>query len=65
MPNANHNRLVLLIEATHAEASEAAGDFLLSESQLSNFKKMIHRGTFPFFQVLLKVSALRGTPFPQ
>lgn len=62
MPNPDHNGLVLLIEGTNAEASEAAGDFLLSEDQLSSFKKKLHADTLPFFQVLLKVSAVRGTP---
>lgn len=62
MPNSNNTGLVLLIEGTNAEASEAAGDFLLSEDQLSDFKKMLHVTTLPYFQVLLKVSAVRGTP---
>ena len=62
MPNPEHSGLVLLIEGTNAEATEAAGDFLLSEDQLSNFKKMLHVKELPFFQVLLKVSAVRGTP---
>lgn len=62
MPNPEHNGVLLLIEGTNAEASEAAGDFLLSEDQLSNFKKMLHVTTLPYFQVLLKVSAVRGTP---
>ena len=62
MPNPEQSGLVLLIEGTNAEATEAAGDFLLSEDQLSNFKQMLHVKEFPFFQVLLKVSAVRGTP---
>jgi len=62
LPNPEHNGLVLLIEGTNAEATEAAGDFLLSEDQLSNFKRMLHVTKFPYFQVLLKVSAVRGTP---
>ena len=62
MPNPERNGLVLLIEGTNAEASEAAGDFLLSEDQLSNFKKKLHVSVLPYFQVLLKVSSVRGTP---
>lgn len=62
MPSSDRNRQVLLIEGTDAEATEAAGDFLLSEDQLSNFRKMLHRNDFPYFQVLLKVSSVRGTP---
>ena len=63
MPNSDHSGSVLLIEGTNAEATEAAGDFLLSEDQLSNFKKMLRVRDLPYFQVLLKVSAVRGTPF--
>jgi len=62
MPNPEHNGIALLIEGTNAEATEAAGDFLLSEEQLSSFKKMLHVSTFPYFEALLKVSSVRGTP---
>jgi hypothetical protein len=62
LPNADNNGIVLLIEGTNAEATEAAGDFLLSEDQLSNFKRMLHVSELPYFQVLLKVSSVRGTP---
>lgn len=62
LPNPEHNGIVLLIEGTNSEATEAAGDFLLSEDQLSNFKKALHVKTFPYFEALLKVSSVRGTP---
>ena len=62
LPNPGHNGIVLLIEGTNAEATEAAGDFLLSEDQLSSFKKALRASTFPYFEALLKVSSVRGTP---
>ncbi len=62
LPSTEHNGVALLIEGTDAEATEAAGDFLLSEAQLSNFRKMLHVNHFPYFEVLLKVSSVRGTP---
>lgn len=62
MPKLDGNGIVLLIEGTNAEATEAAGDFLFSEDQLTSFKKMLHVSTLPYFQVLLKVSSVRGTP---
>lgn len=62
LPNSNHTGQILLIEGTNAEATEAAGDFLLSENQLSGFRKMLHANSLPYFQVLLKVSSVRGTP---
>jgi len=63
LPKLDQSGVVLLIEGTNAEATEAAGDFLLSEDQLSNFKRMLHVTRLPYFQVLLKVSSVRGTPF--
>jgi len=62
LPNPNHNGVVLLIEGTRAEATEAAGNFLLSENQLSNFKRILRVDRFPYFEVLLKVSSVQGTP---
>jgi hypothetical protein len=62
LPNPDRNGVVLLIDGTNAEATEAAGDFLLSEDQLSAFKRMLHVSELPYFQVLLKVSSVRGTP---
>lgn len=62
LPNSDHNGQILLIEGTNAEATEAAGNFLLSEDQLGGFKRMLHVTTLPYFQVLLKVSSVRGTP---
>jgi hypothetical protein len=62
LPNPNHNGVVLLIEGTGAEATEAAGDFLLSESQLSNLKKTLNADRFPYFEVLLRVTSVEGTP---
>ena len=62
LPNPDHNGVVLLIAGTDAEATEAAGDFLLSETQLSNFKKTLHVNKLPYFEVLLRVSSVPGTP---
>jgi hypothetical protein len=61
-PNPDHNGVVLLIEGTGAEATEAAGDFLLSEEQLSAFRRQLHSDRFPYFEVLLKVTSVPGTP---
>lgn len=62
LPNPDHDGQVMLIEGTDAEASEAAGDFLMSDDQLSSFKKLLHVEKFPYFEVLLKVSSVPGTP---
>jgi hypothetical protein len=62
MPNPDKNGKVLLIEGTNSQATETAGDFLLSEGQLSNFLKKLQVTEFPYFEVLLKISQVRGTP---
>lgn len=62
LPNPDHNGIVMMIEGTDAEATEAAGDFLMSEEQLASFKKLLHVNEFPYFEVLLKVSSVPGTP---
>lgn len=62
LPNPDHNGIVLLIEGTSAEATEAAGDFLLSEDELAGFRKMLNRQKLPYFEVLLRVSSVRNTP---
>lgn len=62
LPNPEHNGSVLLLEGTGSEATEAAGDFLLSEDQLSNFQKMLHVTKLPYFEVLLRASQVKGTP---
>ncbi len=62
LPNPEHHGKVILVEGTGSEAIEAAGDFLLSDDQLSNFQKILHVTKLPYFEVLLKVSTVRDTP---
>jgi len=62
LPNPDHTGSVLLLEGTGSEATEAAGDFLLSEDQLSNFQKLLQVTRLPYFEVLLKASQVKGTP---
>ena len=42
-PNTEHSGIVLLIQGTDAEATEAAGDFLLSGDKLAAFKKILRK----------------------
>ncbi|MGH9342860.1 MAG: hypothetical protein ACRD19_03745, partial [Terriglobia bacterium] len=63
LPNPNHSGKVLLIGGTSAESTEAGGDFLLSEEQLSGFQKKLHVAKLPYFEVLLKTSEATDTPF--
>jgi len=62
LPNADGRSRALLIEGTSSEAVEAAGDFLLSNEQLSAFLRSLHTAHFPYFEVLLRTSQVRSTP---
>ncbi len=62
LPNPESGNKVMLIEGSSSEATEAGGDFLISEEKLSRFQKMLHSDEWPYFEVLLKTSQVRGTP---
>jgi hypothetical protein len=62
LPLPDHQGKVLLLDGTGAESVEADGDFLLSESRLSSFQKLLHVNKLPYFEVLLKIDLVRGTP---
>lgn len=62
LPSPDGDGRALVLEATNHEAIEAASDFLLSEEQMANFRKLLHVTQFPYFEVLLKVSSVKGTP---
>jgi hypothetical protein len=62
LPNPDSNGKVILIQGTVQEATEACGEFLLSEDQLANFQKMLHLTKLPYFEVLLKTSQVKDTP---
>jgi hypothetical protein len=62
LPIPNHQGKVILIDGTGAESVEADGEFLLSERQLSNFQKQLHVDKLPYFEVLLRITVVRGTP---
>ena len=62
LPQTAHGTSVLIVEGTGSEATEAAGDFLNSEEQMSGLLRRFHTQSFPAFEVLLKINQLRGTP---
>jgi len=62
LPNFGHKGKILIIQGTNPPAFEAAKFFILSDTQLSNFRNMLHLGTLPPFDVLLKASSIRGIP---
>jgi len=62
LPNTDHNGSALLIQGSSGETTQAAGDFLRSETQMAEFKKMLGVPRLPYFEVLLKTTWVRGTP---
>lgn len=62
LPNPQANGNVLLIGGIGTGSLEGAKDFLLSETQLSNFQKLLHVEKLPYFEVLIKVPIVKGTP---
>jgi hypothetical protein len=62
MPNTGQTGKALIIEGTGSQATEAAGDFLTSESQLSLLKKKLGVRKLPYFEVLLETRLVNGTP---
>jgi hypothetical protein len=62
LPNLDRNTSALLIEGSSSEATEAGGDFLLSDDKLASFEKRLNVNKLPYFEVLLKTSEVRGTP---
>lgn len=62
LQNPDRNTKALLIEGSSSEATEAGGDFLLSEDMLASLEKTFHSNRMPYFEVLLKTSQVRGTP---
>ena len=62
LPLPDHQGNVLLLDGTGAESVEADGDFLLSESRLLSFQKLLHVNKLPYFEVLLRINLVRGTP---
>jgi hypothetical protein len=62
LPNPTDSGKTLIIAGTDSQATEAGGDFLTSEESLEKLQSVMHSQTFPFFQVLLRISRSSGTP---
>jgi hypothetical protein len=63
LPNPSRTGNTIIVAGTDSDASSAAAEFLTSEEQLQKFRNIIHSDRFPYFEVLLKTSELRGTSF--
>ncbi len=62
LPSPDHDGSALLIQGTSGEPTEAGGDFLLSEEKMAGFQQTLRASRFPYFELLLKTSWVKGTP---
>ena len=62
LPNPQHGGNVLILAGLGSQDTEGAGEFITSEDQLSNFKKLLRVTSLPYFEVLLKTTHLNSTP---
>lgn len=61
LPKPDHSGYMLLIQGTTSEATEAGGQFVLSEDRMADFTRQVHATKLPYFEVLLHVSQVLGT----
>jgi hypothetical protein len=65
LPNLRNSGNVLILEGTNSEGTEAAGDFITDPHYASNLRQYLGSGKgnpLPYFQLLLKTTALDGAP---
>lgn len=62
LPNPTNTGNTLIVAGTDSQATEAGGDFITSEDSLQSLRALMHQKTFPYFQILLRISRFNGTP---
>lgn len=65
LPNPSHTADALIIAGTDSQATDAAAEFLTSEGALENLFKKFPSQHLPYFEVLLKIARLSGTPLTE
>ncbi|MDE3103725.1 MAG: hypothetical protein KGK08_01000 [Acidobacteriota bacterium] len=63
LPTPDNTGNALLIQGTSSEATQAAGDFLLSEEQMSMLEQRAGTKHLPYFELLLRTSWVKGTAY--
>jgi len=61
IPNMAAHRYTLIIAGTNSQGTRAAGEFVTSPEGLSAIRQRLPVGRYPYFEVLLSSSGLRGT----
>jgi hypothetical protein len=62
LPDLSHTGSALIVEGLDSKGTRAAGEFLTNEESLQSFKRRLPPGKFPYFELLLRTSALATTP---
>jgi hypothetical protein len=65
LPNPSHTADALIIAGTDSQTTDAAAEFVTSESRLQQLFKKFPSNELPYFEVLLKTSRLSGTPLTE
>lgn len=65
LPNPSHTADGLIIAGTDSQATDAAAEFLTSETALEKLFKKFPSQHVPYFEVLLKIVRLSGTPLTE
>jgi hypothetical protein len=61
LPNPSRTANAIILAGTDSDATDAAAEFLTSEEDMEGFQNKLHASTFPYFEILLKISRLSGT----
>jgi hypothetical protein len=65
LPNPSHTADALIIAGTDSQTTDAAAEFVTSESRLQQLFAKFPKQKLPYFEVLLKTSRLSGTPLTE
>jgi hypothetical protein len=65
LPNPSHTADALIIAGTDSQTTDAAAEFVTSESRLQQLFEKFPKQKLPYFEVLLKTSRLSGTPLTE
>jgi hypothetical protein len=63
LPNPGRTGSAIILAGTSSDATHAAAEYLTSEDQMQNLRKVLKVDTLPHFEALLKTSQLSGTSF--
>jgi hypothetical protein len=61
LPNPSRTGNAIVLAGTDSDATNAAAEFLTSETDMEGFRSTLHATEFPYFEILLKISRLSGT----